>query len=356
MKKNVLIAGLLIMCGFSAQAVEISGLTVNGEVAFDYNFLSTKSTAMPYTDSVNNEAYRLRNAQILISKETDQIYFLTRLAYTPTTYVSAVDTTGPTVTSSTNNFGALEQAEIFYKPMQNLYVGFGRFLTTMGYESLMKYENAFYTTTIAYQSIVPGYGEGLRAKYVAGDWLTATLSTYNQAKYGAFGDDYTPTKTTELSFTGKIAGDFTWFAGYYLGTDKPDTTKPKVENSASSVWASYQITENMLAALIYDSYTTKPDGSGTQWADASTALITYGLGMNNLALRYEMVRGAGTLAYGTGEKVDSLTVGDKIVLNENLNVYVEYRMDKADEKVFVDADGSPTDSANVITLGALAHF
>ena len=191
MKKNVLIAGLLIMCGFSAQAVEISGLTVNGEVAFDFNFLSTKSTAMPYTDGVNNEAYRLRNAQVLISKETDQIYFLTRLAYTPTTYVSAVDTTGPTtVTSSTNNFGALEQAEIFYKPMQNLYVGFGRFLTTMGYESLMKYENAFYTTTIAYQSIVPGYGEGLRAKYVAGDWLTATLSTYNQALYGAFGDDY----------------------------------------------------------------------------------------------------------------------------------------------------------------------
>lgn len=354
MKKNVLVAGLLILCGFSAQAVEISGLTVNGEVAFDFNFLSTKGTAMPYTDGVNNETYRLRNAQVLISKETDQIYFLTRLAYTPTTYVSAVDVNAPTVTSSTNNFGALEQAEIFYKPMQNLYVGFGRFLTTMGYESLMKYENAFYTTTIAYQSIVPGYGEGLRAKYVAGDWLTGTLSTYNQAQYGAFGEDYTPTKTTELSFTGKIAGDFTWFAGYYLGTDKPGATK--VEKSASSVWASYQITENMLAALIYDSYTTKPDGSGTHWADASTALITYGLGMNNLALRYEMVRGASTLNYGTGEKVDSLTIGDKIVLNENLNLYVEYRMDKADEKVFVDSDGAPTDTANVITLGALAHF
>lgn len=354
MKKNVLVAGLLILCGFSAQAVEISGLTVNGEVAFDFNFLSTKGTAMPYTDGVNNETYRLRNAQVLISKETDQIYFLTRLAYTPTTYVSAVDVNAPAVTSSTNNFGALEQAEIFYKPMQNLYVGFGRFLTTMGYESLMKYENAFYTTTIAYQSIVPGYGEGLRAKYVAGDWLTGTLSTYNQAQYGAFGEDYTPTKTTELSFTGKIAGDFTWFAGYYLGTDKPGATK--VEKSASSVWASYQITENMLAALIYDSYTTKPDGSGAHWADASTALITYGLGMNNLALRYEMVRGASTLNYGTGEKVDSLTVGDKIVLNENLNLYVEYRMDKADEKVFVDSDGAPTDTANVITLGALAHF
>nr|BFD58268.1 hypothetical protein CKG001_03750 [Bdellovibrio sp. CKG001] len=357
MKKNVLISGLLILCSFGAQAAEISGLTVNGEVAFDFNFLSTKSTAMQYTDGVSNEAYRLRNAQILISKETDQIYFLTRLAYSPTSYISEVETpaTPTNAKSSTNNFGALEQAEIFYKPMQNLYVGFGRFLTTMGYESLMKYENAFYTTTIAYQSIVPGYGEGLRAKYIAGDWLTGTLSTYNQAAYGAFGEDYTPTKTTELSFTGKIAGDFTWFAGYYLGTDKPDATK--VEKSSSSVWASYQVTENMLVALIYDSYTTKPDGSGTHWADASTALITYGLGMNNLALRYEMVRGTSTIGkYSAGEKVDSLTVGDKIVLNENLNVYVEYRMDKADEKVFVDGDGAPTDTANIITLGALAHF
>ncbi|WP_374031882.1 outer membrane beta-barrel protein [Bdellovibrio bacteriovorus] len=200
MKIPMLLSALLVLGSFSAQAAEISGLTVNGEVAFDYSFLSTKDTAMQNSDGVTNEAYRLRNAQVLISKETEQVYFVTRLNYAPTAYQSS-----PT-DNKTANFGMLDQAEIFYKAMPNLYIGFGRFLTTMGYESLMKYENAFYSNTIAYQSIVPGYGEGLRAKYVAGDWLTATLSTYNQAAYGAFGEDYSPTKTTELSATGKAAG------------------------------------------------------------------------------------------------------------------------------------------------------
>lgn len=307
---------------------------------------------MPYTDGVSDEAYRMRGAQVLISKETEQIYFIGRLNYAPLNVVTDVNHTDEENTKSTQNFGTLDQAEMFFKPMSNLYIGFGRFLTTMGYESLMKYENATYGTTIAYQSIVPGYGEGLRAKYVAADWLTTTLSTYNQARYGAFGDDYTPTKATELSATGKL-GSFTWFAGYLMGTDT--TATGKEERTASSVWASYQITPELLVALIYDSLTLKPDGSGAKWSDATTAQISYSLGMNNLALRYETVRGANELGY-TGDTVNSLTVADKIVLNDYYNLYVEYRMDKSNEESFVDGDGDPTDTASVITLGALAHF
>lgn len=352
MSIRFILSSLLVLSGATAQAAEFFGLTVNGEIAFDYSFLSTQSTNMLYSDGVSDETYRLRGAQFILSKETDQVYFMGRLNYAPQSVVTNVNHTDEESTTNTQNFGTLDQAEIFYKPAANFYIGFGRFLTTMGYESLMKYENATYGTTIAYQGIVPGYGEGLRAKYTAGNWLTATLSTYNQARYSAFGDDYTPTKATELSATGKL-GDFTWFAGYLMGTDKIATGKE--ERTSSGVWASYQMTPELLIAMIYDSVTLKQDGGNTKWSDATTAQITYALGSNNLALRYEMVRGANELGY-TGDTVNSLTIADKVVLNDHFNLYAEYRIDRCNKDSFVDDDGAPTDSASVITLGALAHF
>lgn len=348
MKIQILLSALLTMGSLSAQAADISGLTVTGEVAFDYSFLSTKDVDMNFTDGVPNEEYRFKNAQVLIHKETDQIQFYTRLNYTPTNFADVGATE-----NSTADFGTLDQVEIYYKAMPNLYLGFGRLLTTMGYESLMKYENAMYTSTIAYQSIVPGYGEGLRAKYVAGDWLTANLSTYNQVAFGGWGDDYSPTKTTEMSLTGKAMG-FTWFGGYYFGTDIP--TSGRVDRSGSSVWASYQITENFLTVLTYDSLNTKPDGGSEAWSDSTALYLTYGLGMNNLSLRYEMVRGANELGYTAADTVNSLVLSDKIVMNDYMNLYVEYRMDKANEEAFVDGDGAATDSASLLTLSALAHF
>ncbi len=234
---------------------------------------------------LRTETYRLNVAQVLFKKETDQVYFLGRLAYTPNQYTVA----GTTTTKA--NLGTLDQVEIFYKAQPNLYIGFGRFLTTMGYESLLRSENAFYNTTIAYQGIVPGYGEGLRAKYIAGDWLSATLSSYNQATYNAFGDNYTPTKATELSLTG-VLGRFSWFAGYLLGTDAAVTpTTGKVDKSSSSVWAAYRLMDNSTLAVTYDSRTTKPEDEHTHWSDSVSAVFTYSVGINNLGLRYEMVRG-----------------------------------------------------------------
>lgn len=345
-----IIAAMMIMGTASANAADISGITVNGEVAFDYNFLSSKDAAIPNTEGATNEAYRLNKAQVLLRKETDQISFLGRLVHTPTQYSPDGASTAKAY------FGVLDQMELFYKVNANLQIGFGRFLTTMGYESLLRYENAFYNNTIAYQAIIPGYGEGLRAKYIAGDWLTATLSTYNQFNYGAIGEDYAPTKATELSVTG-ILDNFTWFAGYLTGTDKavaPETGKK--DNSSSSVWGSYKFMDNLILTVTYDSRTFKFEDSHTHWADSLSTVITYGLGIHNLGLRYEMVRGGNEIGYETADKVNSITVNDKIALNENLNLYVEFRADHADKDVFFDKDGGPTADAQMITLGALAHF
>lgn len=337
-------------------AVDVSGVTVNGEVAFDYNSLSNGNNDIPFTGGATNETYRLSQTQILAKKETDEISFLARLVYIPSTYVTA---TTPATTTNKSNLGTLDQIEVYYKIQPNFSIGFGRFLTTMGYESLLRSENANYGNTIAFQAIVPGYGEGLRAKYVY-DYLTLTASTYNQSTYNAFGDDYTPTKTTEVSALG-VLGNFSIFAGYYTGKDTG--TLANTQKTASSAWASYKVLDNLLVALTYDARTAKPDELYTTWSDSSSALLTYGWGKNNFAVRYELVRGANELVegsgtpYGTAKKVTSITVTDKIALNDNFKLYVEYRTDKADENVLKGKDGvADKDTAGLFTLGLAANF
>lgn len=348
----------LVLAPTFSHAADFAGLTVNGEASFDYNLLSTKDKAMPFTGGAANETYRFNQAQILIKKETEQISFLTRLNYIPTPYLT--DSTTP----NKANLGTLDQLEIFYKATPTIYVGFGRFLTTMGFESLLKSENYTYGNTIAYQGIVPGYGEGLRLKYIPNENLTATVSTYNQANYNAFGDDYTPTKTTEASVTG-LWDKLTYFAGYYFGKDGKLPTE-RTERSASSVWASYKF-DAVTLAVTYDSRTTKPDSTGTNWSDSTSFLASYQIPAlkigNTLTARYEMVRGAAQLNEGTSvnvyknaDKVNSLTVTDKIALNDNFKLYVEYRMDRADEDAFFDQNGNLSKDASALTLGAVASF
>lgn len=339
----------------SAHAADIGGITATGEISFDYNFLSSgNQTAVPNVGGASNESYRLNTAQILLKKETEQISFLSRLAYSQVNIDSTDSATG--TSTARQNMGTLDQVEIFYKVNPSLQIGFGRFLTTLGYESLLKGENATFGNTIAYQTLVPGYGEGLRAKYVLNEYFTATASTYNRAKFSQWAEDYNPTKATEVSATGTVAG-FTWFAGYLFGKDGSDAPATgTTELTSGDAWVSYKFMDNLSLAITYDSLTKNVNEAGANWSDSASAIVTYGWGINNLALRYEMVRGAMHIGYGTADVVNSITLTDKIALNENLKLYVEYRMDQADEESFVDKDNAPTKDANVLTLGALASF
>lgn len=349
-----------LLCAFYANAANIDGIKFSGEASFDYSFLSSKQNTIPATGAATNESYRLNQVQIVAAKDTEQLSFIGRVLYSPT---ASVVQSGTPDTKTHSNLGPLDQLEIFYKVTPELSVGFGRLYTTMGYESFLRSENPTYGNSIASQTIVPLNGEGLRIKYVAGDWLTATVTSYNQTAFHSSQSTTTPTKTTEASATGTL-GDFTWFVSYYFGQDPavaPSTSA--VDKSASSIWASYKFTPNLIAALTYDSKRFQPDGSHSHWADATGIVLSYGLGINNLAVRYEMVRGANELAdiatgktYGTADKVNSLTLTDKIAMNENFKLFLEYKIDQADENVFLDQDGIGKKDVSVATIGAVAHF
>jgi hypothetical protein len=333
----------------SAFAADIGGITVNGEIAFDYNF-SQDDFKVPYTGDAQSETYRINTSQILAKKETEQVSVLARLVYQPTEYSN-----GGT-TNVKNNLAMLEQVEVYYKPRPNIYIGVGRFLTTMGFESVLRSENLFYNYSIAFQGITPSYSEGIRGRYVMSDLLTATVSSYNSSKYNMYSDDYTPTKTTEISANGAL-GDLQWFAGYFFGKDTANSpTTGTAENSSSNVWATYRISESWLVGMMYDSKVYTPEAGGGGWSDDTAVLVNYKLWNNSFSARYEMIRGAMHIGgFGNSDKVNSLTVNDKIALSENLHAYVEYREDKADE-TFTDSNGKQTKDTQLITLGALASF
>ncbi|MEN0057222.1 MAG: outer membrane beta-barrel protein [Bdellovibrio sp.] len=165
-------------------------------------------------------------------------------------------------------------------------------------------------------------------------------------------------KATEISATSKLE-DFTWFAGYLFGQDKavaPETGL--IAKTSSSLWISYKFSD-LLAVLTYDSRTSQPDNSHTHWAHSTSAALTYDVNeTHHITARYEVLEGANEIGYGAAvDKVQSITLADKIIISENLALYVEYRVDQADENAFLDENNSVTKKdASLITLGALASF
>jgi len=348
-KFSKMLAVSVLLATTAANAMDVAGVTVNGELSTDYSFFSNNE-AIPYADGAVDSAYRLNKGQLLLKKETEQVSFLSRLTYSTTPVAG-------------NNAVAMEQVELFYKFMPNLHIGVGRFLTTMGYESLLKTENAFYNPTIAYQSIIPGYGEGIRAKYVKGEDLTVTLTNMNRANDASLSEDNN-SKATELSATG-VMGAATWFAGYQMGTNNPAAGQ-RDDRTATSIWATYKLMDNMLVGATYDAKTSKLEDASMNWSNAFSALVTYKMDRNNFGLRWEHVEGASTLTSGASagltdyaaNKIDSITATDKFNLTENLDLIAELRYDMGDEDTFADSDGvaNQEKTAWMGTFGVLAHF
>jgi hypothetical protein len=357
--KTTLALIISFLTASTAYSADLGWADVSGEVSFDYNFLSSGDNTYPASGGVANEQYHFSQAQLLVKKETEELFFTARLIYMPMEFST------PAGDSSKNNFGTLNQVEVYYKVRKDLQLGFGIFVTTLGFESPMRTENTFYNYSVAYQGLVPGYNEGLRLKYNPGEYLAATISTYNRSAYNRFGDDYTPTKTTEVSLTG-VAGRFTWFGGYYFGTDQTTTTPTaKIAITAADAWLTYKFSDDFSMSSTYDSKSQKPDGGEFQSTQSYTVQAAYTIENHTMGVRYEHLTGAGNLDalngttgvfYPGADVVDVYTVGDKIWLSDHLNLNVEYRYDRADQAVLKDSSGANANAGHMVTLGMAAHF
>lgn len=351
MNRAVSLVIAFLAVGSFAKAADIDGITVHGEAAFDYNMQSSASSSpLPNVEGATNEAYRFHEAQLLVSKDTEKFSFMAKLLYAPETYSTGSSTT-------TADLGMLKQIEAYYKPISELSLGFGRFLTTLGYESPLISQNANYTHSIAQQSIYPAYYDGLRVKYSPVSWGTLSVSTYNQADF-ATGTAAAPAKATEISIKANVE-KLTGFVGYYFGNIGGPAGIGDVTSAAvASAWVSYHLLDNLSLAASYDSDNTKDSVTGQKTWSASTAVYaTYVIGRNALSIRYEMIRGASAIGYTNGsDKVSSVTLTDKVTVTENLSAYVEYRMDSADQNSFANSSNNGTKSGSIFLLGAVASL
>jgi hypothetical protein len=348
---------LFVTLPICASAADISGVAVSGEASFDDNVFSIGDNTYPASAGEQNNQYHFSQDQIVLKKETDELSFLGRLNYAPTTVSTPSG-------AATYDFGTLDQLEIYYKIRPDLQIGFGRLTTTLGMESQMRTANALYNYTVAYQAIVPGYGEGATIRYNPGEYLAVSVSSYNRATYNQFGDDSTSTKTTEVSATGAL-GPITWFGGYYRGVDI-DATALKVDKSTGNAWVMWKISEAWNLNVSYDSRSQKTAGADSQVAQSVSGHLSYALGKQTWAARYESLLGAGNLDslsgttdvyYAIGiDQVQIFTVGDKISLNPHLDLHVEYRTDHADQKLMKTKSGGLTDKASMFTVGLVTHF
>ncbi len=341
--KKFIVAAAMMSVGISAQAAEVAGITVNGEVEFDYQSLSggTNTTNAGFADKGTHEAYRFGGATMTFSKD-GEVFFNGR--------ASLKAPPAPQQDGDLSH-ATLDHLEVGVKVMPNLSISAGRLETTLGYEAIDRSANALYTYSNAYSLITPFYFEGLRAKYQIDGIGTLSASSYNNtAATSQWGEKANTTKSTELSLTGTHA-DVTWFAGYLTGTDTN-----RVALTTTSLWASRKF-DAISLAITFDGTTSKAKNANTQFGQSAAVHAGYAWNKHNFAARYEMVYGAKFLKNTTNtNEINSIVIGDKYAMNDNLKLYADYRMDTAKDKIYADNKGKAQKSASSFTLGAVAHF
>lgn len=343
----------LSMVALSAEAAEFNDLTVNGEAAFDYDFHTSQDNP-PALGGMKNNQYRFNLAQLTVKKNMEKMYFMSRLQYTPTTYT----TTGSN--TATESIGVLRQLEVYYKATEDLHVGFGRFLTTFGFESPMRSYNIAYNYSIARQTLYPIYAEGVRAKYIASKHLTFIGSNYNRLPDATYGDDNPSSKATELAAL-LSAGNVNAYLGYINSRDR--NQNGRVNNQGMSFWTSYVLKDTYSFVATYDSRTSSRAHERTNFSQSFSGTINYKNQNQNYYGRFEHVTGAkninainGFADFKNAGTVNSFTLGHKYSLTENIFLYGEYRNDKATDKAYLTRGGSYVRNVTALTLGAILHF
>lgn len=350
--KKFFIAAALLTAGTSAQALDVGGAMVNGEASFDYQSVSggAKTTNTGFIDKAANEAYAMRDATLTFAKDGDVTLF-GRMSFRPSVFKDSTNA------NATTDIALLDSLELGYKINPDLVFSFGRLQTTFGFEQIEKNLNPIYNNSIAFNIVVPTFFEGVRLKYTMSPLMAATLSSYNNGtRDGAWGKVANTGKSTELAISGKN-DMFAYFAGHQIGNDAASLAL-----THTSIWASYKM-DAYKFILAFDGRTKTPSTGAADFGQALSATATYQIAKHNLALRYEAVYGAKWL-YATlpvaatlnTNTVNSLVIGDKIALNDNMKVFAEYRMDTAKDEAFFDGKGVATKTASSALLGLAAHF
>lgn len=358
-KKSLLSSFISILTALACSAEDtlLKDLEITTEIAFDYSIYSNDGVAdgvpTPYANGADN-SFLFNSGQAFITKKSDQTQIMFRAFYLVTDYFDGTTTTS-------RNLLSLDQIEIRHPLSPYLSFGFGRMDTTMGFESYFRHENAFYTTSYAYSSMLPGFGNGIRFIYANEDqkpWAV-TLSSYDEASTTSpWRENSRTRKGTELSVAYSTE-ELTAFAGVLVGTDLTGA-----EDQFTDIYLKYSGFADWILGLNYASKIHKNTSGPLNYISSLIAEAKYLRNeKNHLAARIEYVRGAqdpmiksDSSIHDFQDDVAAFGLANRIYLSKNLSFSLELNHHVSPKESFKDQKGNLTKSLTFGTIGILAAF
>jgi hypothetical protein len=299
------------------------------------------------TNTVLNEAFptkansfELGMINFMLSKEIKKIGFMADIGFGPRAEAA-------NNTLYANSIIAIKQLYMSYAPADWIKLTLGNFSTSFGYELIEPQNNFHYSTSLAFQN-GPFYHTGLKANFTK-DKLNFLVGFFNDTDTKS-DDDRNKYAGAQIGYTGdKISGYLNWVGGNE--TNANDTLSPFKNYKSSLGFTSIAtLGKNSKGSMALDFAWHRYRQKAVKGDEASNVqyFTTYLYGKYNikdnvgLGLRVGYANNndfAMPFAAGAAKHFADLTLTTSITISDFLIVKPEFRLDYADEKVFVSRKG-----------------
>lgn len=338
------------------------GFQVNGHIdlfyQYDFNKPPTGSSINLRNFDVQNNEFSLAVLQVNVTRAPtkDQPFGLT-LNFTTGKNADLENSSEP---AGQNTYKLLQQAYVSYLLPSGITVDFGKYLSPMGYESVVSADNDNYSRSFLYTLAEPLYHTGIRATIPVNKVWTATAYVYNGWNEV---EDANAAKSVGLSFAGTV-GKTAVTATYCGGNEGSDRVNGIGFSGTShvdlgDVVLSQQLTSKLKVALGGDYASAKGIDTGDptgKWyglaayaAYAATDKVTAGL-------RYESVSDPNGLRTTKNAEFHSLTGTLAYKANKDASFYLEVRHDTSNRSIFNSKDGGFDSKRTTLSFGHVLRF
>lgn len=254
----------------------------------------------------------------------------------------------------------IAQATVSYSPTEALTLTFGKFYTSMGFETTKAKDNLQYTRSFSFNYAIPLWHEGLSIAYQAiPSKLTTTLFLLNNLT-GSLKSSTSQSPAYGLLLsatpTDKIAANYV-----YHGVNEADSGIGR--RDLHEINATYNITPSYAVSADYvmGAQQQATDGKDKKWDSIGLYAKLQFAPWYTLSPRYEMYHDTDNYTTGLGDangvNLTGLTVTNIFDLGDGFEARLEYRSDKSDKPAsFKDADGKAVDSQTTYTAAFLMSF
>jgi hypothetical protein len=263
--------------------------------------------------------------------------------------------------NGSNNFD-VTQAFVQYAHGPITVIG-GKFLTLLGAEVIASNGNTNISRSIEFFNTIAYTHTGVRATYAATDTLSLIGGVNNGWDQQ---QDTNKGKTLELGVAWNPAAIFSLAAQGYVGQERTSPTSNAQRSIIDAVITVKPIAP--LALVLNVDYAKQKEATGGGTADAKwTSVVGYvnyqftdkwrtSLRLESFDDKDNYRMAFASLPAGVkGETINSITLTGAYAPTANSELRAEYRMDKADDDVYVSG-GSATDKVNFFALEGIYKF